>query len=117
LGIGLLLLLGLAWTGLVGPIEQWPEVHTTGQAFQTAAQLALGVFSALTTVVTFWGRRWRPIAFIGFALSAMVAGGLAPVVWGQQSVFEGLLAGAASLLIAQLIIWLLVIGTRTSSLS
>ena len=115
LGIGLLLLLGLAWTGVSGAIEQWPEAHTTGQALQTAAQLALGVFSALTIFVMFRGRRWRPIAFIGLALSAMLAGGLAPVVWGDQGVVEGLLAAAASLLIAQLIIWLLVIGTRTSS--
>jgi hypothetical protein len=116
LGIGLLLLLGLAWTSVSGAIEQWPEMHTTGQAIQTAAQLTLGVFSALTIVVMFWGRRGRTIAFIGFALSAMLAGGLAPIVWGQQGVVEGLLAAAASLLIAQLIIWLLVIGSRTPSL-
>lgn len=116
LGIGVLLLLVLSWTGVSGAIEQYPEIHSTGQWFQTAAQLALGVFSALTIVVMFWGRRWRPIAFIGFALSAMLAGGLAPIVWGQQGVVEGLLAAAASLLIAQLIIWLLVIGTRTPSL-
>jgi hypothetical protein len=113
--IGVLLLLPLVWTGVSGAIEQYPGVHTTGQGFQTAAQLALGVSSALTILVTFWGRRWRLIVFAGFALSAMLAGGLAPVVWGQQGLTDGLLAGAASVLIAQLIIWLLVMGTRQAS--
>lgn len=113
--VGVLLVLPLAWTGVSGAIEQYPGIHSVAQRWQTAGQLALGVSSVLTIVVTFWVRRWRRFVFPGFALSAMLAGGLAPVAWGHQGVADGLVAGAASLLIAWLIIGLLSIGTRAAS--
>lgn len=61
--IGVLLVLPLAWTGVNGAIEQYPGIHSVGQQWQTAAQLALGVCSVLTIVVTFWVRRWRRAVF------------------------------------------------------
>ena len=45
-----MLLLILAWLGLQGGIQQWPESHSVGQTVQTAAQFAYGILSVLAPV-------------------------------------------------------------------
>lgn len=114
LGIALVLLLVLAWTGVRGGLEQFPG-HTTGQRAQTIAQLAFGVFSLLSIVVLSSAPQWHGVAFGGFVLSLAMAGGLAPVVWAHESVGTGLVSGAASLLVGWGIIWLLRTGARHAS--
>lgn len=111
-GIGVLVTLFLAYTGLTGGVQQYPGIHSTGQWFQTAFQLAFGVFSVLSLIVTFRVKHWRRWVFPSFALSVALAAGLAPVVWGRQSLVTGLGAGVASLLIAAVIVWLLRGGER-----
>ena len=111
-GIGVLITLFLAYTGLTGGVQQYPEIHSTGQWFQTAFQLAFGVFSVLSLIVTFRVKHWRRWVFPGFALSVALAAGMAPVVWGQQGLLTGVAAGVASLLIAAVIVWLLRGGAR-----
>ena len=106
-GIGVLITLFLAYTGLTGGVQQYPGIHSTGQWFQTAFQLAFGVFSVLSLIVTFRVKHWRRWVFPGFALSVALAGGLAPVAWGHQGLLTGVAAGVASLLIAAVIVWLL----------
>ena len=110
--LGVLFTLFLAYTGLAGAIEQYPGIHSTGQWFQTAFQLAFGIFSVLSLIVTFRDKHWRRWVFPGFVLSTALAAGLAPVAWGQQGLWTGLLAGVASLLIAAVIVWLLRGGER-----
>ena len=112
LGIALLLLLVLAWTGVRGGLEQFPGAHTTGQRAQIIAQLAFGVFSLLSIVVLFSAPQWHGVAFGGFVLSLAMAGGLAPVVWAHQSAGTGSVSGAASLLVGWGIIGLLRTGAR-----
>ena len=111
-GIGVLLTLLLAYTGLTGGVQQYPGIHSTGQWFQTSFQLAFGVFSVLSLIVTFRVKHWRRWVFPGFVLSTTLAAGLAPVAWGHQGLWTGLLAGVASLLIAAVIVWLLRGGER-----
>ena len=110
--LGVLITLFLAYTGLTGGVQQYPEIHSTGQWFQTAFQLAFGVFSVLSLIVTFRVKHWRRWVFPGFALSVALAGGLAPVAWGQQGLLTGVGAGVGSLLIAAVIVWLLRGGER-----
>jgi peptidoglycan/LPS O-acetylase OafA/YrhL len=110
--VGVLFTLFLAYTGLTGSVEQYPGIHSTGQWFQTAFELAFGVFGALSLIVTFRVKHWRRWVFPGFVLSIALAAGLAPVAWGQQGLLTGLVAGVASLLIAAVIVWLLRGGAR-----
>jgi hypothetical protein len=110
LAVGLLILFGLSWTGVSGGVDQIPESDTPGQQAQTAAQIAYGLLSILTIVTTFRGHRWRRPIRAGWVVAVTVAGGLAPVVWGGSGLGIGLLAGAASLLIALAIIGVLRVG-------
>ena len=105
-----LLLLGLTWTGVGGGLRQLPQSQGVGQTVQSWGQLLYGVLSGLAAVTAFRGRRWASLVLIPWAASLTMAGGLAPVVWGDTGWGSGLLAGAAAALIALAIIWLLRIG-------
>ena len=110
--LGVLFTLFLAYTGLVGAVQQYPGVHGTGQWFQTAFQLWLGIFSVLSLIVTFRFLHWRRVVYPGLALSAGLSGGFAPVVWGEQGVGIGLISGVLSLFIGLVVVWLLRGGAR-----
>ncbi len=110
--IALLLLLALAWLGLSGGARQAPLSHTAGQAMQSAAQVAYGLLSLMAVGTTFWHRRWMRPVLAGWALALTVAGGLAPVVWGDSSAAVGLLSAVASLAVAGGIILLWRLGAR-----
>ncbi len=62
-----------------------PLSHGAGQVMQSAAQVVYGVLSLLAVVTTFWQRRLRRPVLACWALGLTVAGGLAPVVWGDAS--------------------------------
>lgn len=109
IGLGVALLLLLAWTGLYGGMMQIAETRTLGQEIQTIAQLDFGILSLLAIVARFWIRRyqWRLAIWFVWALSIAAAAGLAPVVWGGAGIGIGLLAACATLLVALGILWLL----------
>jgi hypothetical protein len=111
-GLGVLFTAFLAYNGLVGGVQQFSESHSTGQWIQTVLQLALGTLSVLSLIVTFRFLHWRRLVYPGFALSAGLAGGFAPVVWGDQGLLIGLVSGVASLFIGLVIVWLLRGGAR-----
>ena len=111
-GIGVLITLFLAYTGLAGSVQQYPGIHSTGQWFQTALQFLFGSFSLLALIVTFRLMHWRRWVFPGFMLSTTFAAGLAPIAWGEQGVWTGLAAGVATLFITAVIVWLLRGGAR-----
>ncbi len=108
--VGMLLMIGLIWTGLSGGLEQFPASTTTGQTVQSASQLGYGVFGLATLITLFQGIGWAGLARAGWLVTVTLAGGLAPVVWGGSPTTTGLLAGAASLLIGLGLLWLLGLG-------
>jgi len=112
LGIALLLLGGLAWTGLSGGINQLPQSTTVGEKAQTLTQFAYGLFALLSAATAFRGRRWARVVRAGWVVSLALAAGLASVVWGETSLAIGLLSGAAAGLIALGIVRLLHEGAR-----
>jgi hypothetical protein len=107
-----LALLFLAWNGLSGGVNQLPESDTSGQIAQTLSQFAFGLFSLLSLLTSFWGRRWNRLMLAGFTISVGLAAGLASVVWGGTSLTIGFLSGSAALAVALAIAWLLRIGAR-----
>lgn len=110
----LLLLLGLAWTGLSGGVNQLPHSDTTGEKAQTLAQFAYGLFALLSVVTAFLGRPWALLARGCFIVSLALAAGLASIVWGGTSLATGLLSGAAASVTALIIVWFLHAGTRAA---
>jgi hypothetical protein len=112
LAIALALLLLLTWAGLSGGVTQLSESRTPGQKAQTFTQLAYGVLGFLSAVTLVWGRRWAPLMQGCWIGALTIAAGLASVVWGGTSLAIGLLSGAAALLVAWAIVWLLRVGAR-----
>ena len=112
LAIALLLLLGLAWTGLNGGFKLLTPSHTRGQKVQAITQIAFGFFALVGAVTTFRGRRWRSLALAGFTVSLALAAGLFVVVWNRATAVTALVSAVLALLIAMGIQWLLRIGAR-----
>jgi hypothetical protein len=104
--IGGLLLLALAWTGVSGFFNQWAESKGIGQIAQTCSELVYASGALLSLVTTVWAQRWAGIARLVFIAGTTLAGGLAPVVWGDAPFWTGLLSGAASLALAFGIHWM-----------
>ena len=99
------LLLCLAWIGLSGGLHQLSQSRTPGQMVQTLTQFGFGVFALLSVVTTFRAQRWNPLMLVGWVISLSLAAGLASVVWGDTSLWVGLVSGSAALVIGLAIAW------------
>lgn len=110
--VAIVLLLGLAWTGIHGGIEQLSGLHTTGQTIQTALQLVYGVFAVLSIVTIFWAPRWNPAILVCWTVALAFAGGLGATAWGGTSALIGIISGLAAGLIGAGIAWLLRFGAH-----
>lgn len=102
----------LAWLGLSGGVQEFPDATTPGQQAQTAAQFAYGVFALATIVTTFRARKLARLARWGWVVSVTLAAGLAPVFWGDTGWAPGAIAAAGGLAIAALMLWCLDLTTR-----
>jgi len=100
------LLLWLAWMGLSGGLHQLSQSRTPGQIVQTLTQFGFGVFALLSVVTTFRAQRWNRLMLVSWVISLSLAAGLASVVWGDTSLWVGLIAGSAALAIGLAIAWL-----------
>lgn len=112
--VAALLLLGLAWTGIRGGVQQLSQPGTVPQHIQSASQILYGVSAILMLVTAF---AWRPLARIaerGFVVGAVVAASLATVVWGGESVWTGVVTGVVTLAIAVALVWMIRIGVAAS---
>ena len=108
--VAVLLLLGLAWTGIRGGIDQLSGMHNTGQTIQTALQLVYGVFSVLSIVTVFWAPRWNRAILVCWTIALALAGGLGATAWGGTSALIGVVSGLAAGLVGAGIAWLLRYG-------
>ena len=73
---------------------------------QTLTQFGFGVFALLSLVTTFRAQRWNPLMLVGWVISLSLAAGLASVVWGDTSLWVGLVSGSVALVIGLGIAWL-----------
>ena len=105
--VAALLLLGLAWTGIAGGIQQLSQQATVLQHVQSASQVVYGVAAILMLVTAFTWRQLAVIADRAFVIGLVVAGGLAAVVWGEESVAMGFAAGVVALAIAVALVWMI----------
>jgi hypothetical protein len=112
LAVAVLLLLALAWTGVVGGQEQLPQARTTGQLVETILQILSGTLSLLSVVTVFWRRSWSQAVQSSWAVSITMVAGLSSVVWGDTTWSIGLLSAGGALLVSLGILWLLRAGTQ-----
>ena len=112
LGVAVFLLLALTWLGVKGGIEQWPQSSSLGQKVQSSAQFAYGILSLLAVASVVQRGRFARVVRILWLAALTIAGGLAPVVWGDAALGAGLVAGFASFAVGLLVLWLLSISTR-----
>ncbi len=110
--VAVLLLLGLAWTGLHGGIDQLSGIHTTGQTIQTALQLVYGALAVLSIVTVFWAPRWNRAILACWTIALAFASGLGATAWGGTSTLIGVVSGGAAGLVGAGIAWLLRYGAE-----
>lgn len=103
--LALALLVALTWIGLAGGLKQLPQAETAGQLVQTIAQLGYGALSPASIVAAVQAHRWAPRLHAAWAVSVTVAGGLAPVVWGESGWATGAGSACAALAVALLVTW------------
>jgi hypothetical protein len=114
--LAILIILGLAWTGITGGLNQLSESPGLGQKIQTGTQLAYGILSLVALAAWFWARRWSGVAFTTWGICLAMAAGLAAVVWGDETVVVGVLTGVAGFVIGWGIAWLLRYSARRGDL-
>lgn len=102
-------MLSLAWLGIKGGVDQWPESLSLGQKVQTLTQFAYGILSLVVAA------RMPAVPLVVRALwlaSITIAAALAPVFWGDTGWGPSVLAGVATLLVGLLVLGLLRLGNR-----
>jgi hypothetical protein len=110
--VAIVLLLGLALTGIRGGMDQLSGMHTTAQTIQTAFQFVYGVFAVLSIVTVFWAQRWNPALLVWWTIALAFAGGLGATAWGGTSALIGIISGFATGLVGAGIAWLLRFGAH-----
>ena len=103
----ILLLLALAFQGITGGVEQWPQSSSIGQYVQSASQVLYGVCAVLSIATAFRWREFATLIQFAFIAGCVIAGGLAPIVWGGASIGSAAFAAVAALVIASTLVWLL----------
>ena len=109
-----LLLLAFSWLGISGGISQLAQHPATlGQAIQSITQVLYGIFALKSVVTAFRWKRFNTAMLIGWTVFATIAAGMASVVWGGQSIWIGIVTGAAALVVALGINWMLRFGPKS----
>jgi hypothetical protein len=92
--------------GIVNGAQEWSGAVTAGQKLATIAEFGYGILGPLGAIALYRG--WtmqRPILLVWAALVGITAG-LAPVVWGDQAGWTGLLSGIGAGLVGIAVIWM-----------
>ena len=103
--VAIVLLVALCGLGLNSARDDWTHTTDFGQRLQVAAQFAYGVAGLLAALTLAMRSPLARHFFRMFAVAAVVAAGLAPVVWGESAWWTGILAAFGGALIAWLL-WL-----------
>jgi hypothetical protein len=112
--LAIVLFLLYTYSGFIGWLNQWNHANTRYQEVQTLAQLSFAVLSLVIVGFLIVNRTLHNFLELGFTIAFGVAGGMAPVVWGRQSILLGITGGTVAILIALGSIWLARRGKRSS---
>lgn len=105
LGVLVILLVASVYNAVVDGMPATHYADTPGMQLATVTQLMYGGFALAALVGLVAKRSWTIRHLFGWALSASITAGLAPVVYAQQPVLIGVLSGAAAALLLFLLVW------------
>jgi hypothetical protein len=114
--LAVILFLFFAWSGIIGWWNQWNHCNNLYEEMQTMAQLLFGLLSLPIVGYLVFGRPLPKLVERSFTLFFVIAGGMAPVVWGRQGVLIGIAAGALTILMALGALWLARRGSRAPAI-
>lgn len=101
----LILLAAWAWLGITEGLNGWQDAGSPGQRVCAASQMLSGAAAIACLIALFAHPAWLRLAFAIWAVLLTVTGGMAPVVWGGTPVWQGILAGGITALVAALVSW------------
>jgi hypothetical protein len=100
--VSVVLLLFLGLSGIQSFFGDWGDVETLGQRACNVGQAAFGVSGLLAGLGAIFRKSWAGPVALGFAVSAGLTAGIAPVVWGGSEIAVGFGSGAVGLLLGLL---------------
>lgn len=104
--IASVLLVALSLLGADSAIGQLSEAETTGQWITTCTQVGYAVAGPVAAGALLLGRSWYRAPLWIWAACITATAGLAPVVWGGAGLTAAFAAGAASAVIAAVVVLL-----------
>lgn len=109
----LVLMAAWVWLGITEGLNGWQDAASPGQRVCAGSQILSGV-AAITCLIALFGHpAWLRLACAIWAALLTITGGTAPVVWGGTPVWQGILAGAITALVAALVCWGAITGENT----
>jgi hypothetical protein len=100
------LLVAINGLGLQSAVDALDSADTVGQQAAIATQFGYALTGLLAAGALLGRRSWANGPLWVWAGLVTLTGGMAPVVWGEAGMGAGLVAGAASAVIAALVVWL-----------
>lgn len=99
-------LLVLSVSGFWGADREWVYAASPGAQFSTFMQTVFAVLGVLATASLFYGHRWTRTLLYLWALTLILTGATAPIIWGEQGWSAGLFAAALTAVISGAVVWL-----------
>jgi hypothetical protein len=100
------LLVAINGLGLQSAVDALDSADTVGHQAAIATQFGYALTGLLAAGALLGRRSWANGPLWVWAGLVTLTGGMAPVVWGEAGMGAGLVAGAASAVIAALVVWL-----------
>ena len=104
--LALLLLAVFVVLGLYNGVGEWQDAATSLQQWAAISEITYGVLAAAAIPMLLG--KWRGIRSVlrTWAAAVAVAGGVAPVAWGDASVTTGVASGLLAGVIALGVLWI-----------
>ena len=104
--ISIIVLLAIGITGLISCLNDFGDVNSSGQRIMNTAQFVYAILSLFLAadLLVRW-QYFRPILFV-WLVSFTIAAGMSPIVWGNTSLIEGLVAGVSAAAVGAVVAWI-----------
>ena len=104
--LAMLALLALSIAGFWGVDQEWRFATSLAAKFSTFMQTAYAVLGVLAAASLFHGHRGTRVLLYLWALTMILTGATAPIIWAEQGWGAGLFAAALTAVIAGAVVWL-----------
>lgn len=105
LALSIVLLGALGVQGVWSGVDDFPDAGTRLQFISSITQFGYGILALLAIPALLVAWRGLKTVLRLWLLAITITGGLAPVAWGEASVWTGIAAATLTLVIGLVIIW------------